>query len=118
MKYRDAKKKSNISTKFSKEFQFTISISSFCGFDKPVENKLHFSFWFLIIGLTSHMNPGEFAGVWTFFYVKSVVPLLYVEILCSVAFVLIRANVVQLHSKWGLTSKIFNTSLKVLKICT
>ena len=70
MKYRDPKKKSNISTKFSNEFQFPIIISSFCGFDELVELKIHN--WVFIVGLASHIDFCGLAGIRTFFYVKSV----------------------------------------------
>ena len=90
MKYRDTKEKSNVSTKFSKELQFSISISRFRGFDELVKDKLHYRLF--IIGLASHLDSGRFARIRAFIYV--VIKLLIVEFHCLVAFVLISANVV------------------------
>ena len=67
MKYRDTKEKSNISTKFSKELQFSISISRFRGFDELVEDKLHY--WIFKIEHASQLDSGRFARIWTFIYV-------------------------------------------------
>ena len=92
MKYRDSKEKSYISTKLSKEFQSLIGISSFCGSDELFELKKHG--WLFTFGLASHIDFCEFARIGTLLYGISVVPLLYVKIHCSVAFVLISANVV------------------------
>ena len=92
MKYRDPKKKSNISTKFSNEFQFPIIISSFCGFDELVELKIHN--WVFIVGLASHIDFCGLAGIRTFFYVKSVGILLIVKSHGFIAFVWISANIV------------------------
>ena len=78
-----------ISTKFSKELQLSISISSFCDFDELIEAKPHC--WVWKIGLASY--PGGSARIWTLLYVESVKILLIVEYHGFVAFVLISANV-------------------------
>ena len=110
MKYRDSKEKSNISTEFCKEFQFLISISRFCGFDELIEFKLQFEF--LVFNPSSHKDFCGFAGVWTLLYVESILPLTPVKFYGFVALVLIRANIIWVESKWGLTSKLLNTFLK------
>ena len=92
MKYRDSKEKSDISTKFSKEFQFLISISRFCGFDELIEFKLQF--WFLVINPSSLIDFDGFAGAWTLLYVESILPLNFVKFYGFVALVLISANIV------------------------
>ena len=91
MKYRDSKKKSYISTKFSKELQLSISISSFCDFDELIEAEPHC--WVWKIGLASYLDSGGSARIWTLLYVESVRILLIVEYHGFVAFVLISANV-------------------------
>ena len=92
MKYRYSKEKSDITAEFSKEFQFLISKSRFCGFDELIEFKLQF--WFLVINPSSLIDFGGFAGVWTLLYVESILPLNFVKFYGFAAFVLIRANIV------------------------
>ena len=109
MKYRDSKEKSNISTKFRKEFQFLISKSRFCGFDELIEFKLQFGF--LVFRPSSHIDFRGFAGIWALLYVESPIPSFFVKFYGFVALVLISANIVRVESKWGLTSKLVNTFL-------
>ena len=111
MKYRDSKEKSDISTEFSKEFQFLISISRFCGFDELIEFKLQFGF--LVFRPSSHIDFRGFTGIWALLYVESPIPSFFVKFYGFVALVLISANIVRVESKWGLTSKVFNTFLNV-----
>ena len=105
MIYRDSKEKSDISTEFSKEFQFLISISRFCGFDE-------LQFGFLVFRPSSHIDFRGFAGIWALLYVESPIPSFFVKFYGFVALVLISANIVRVESKWGLTSKLFNAFLK------
>ena len=109
MKYRETKKKSNISSKFSKEFQFLINVSSSCDFDEPI--KLKSQHWFALIRSFSHIDFCGFARIWTLIYVESVVHLPIVIFHDFVAFCLICANVVWVESKWRLTSILFNNVL-------